>query len=168
MFGPLKVITLCNSKKLGFHYPDVIMTTIASSQITSLTVVYSTVNSDANQRKHQSSASLAFVWGINRDRWIHRTKGQLLCVCVCICLVHQVAHPFLGSNAHLLIFHCFHYFSYISCHYFRASVSSCVKYSSYSRWLIVSFVVLHSLSMCLCVSSSSWHKRHILFSYLSP
>ena len=52
------------------------MTTIAS-QITSLTVVYSTVYSDADQRKHQSSASLAIVWGIHRDRWIPRTKGQL-------------------------------------------------------------------------------------------
>ena len=41
------------------------MTTI-TSQITSLTVVYSIVNSDADQRKHQSSASLAFVWGIHR------------------------------------------------------------------------------------------------------
>ena len=58
------------------HYNDVIMTTIAS-QITSLMAVYSTVYSDANQRKHQSSASLAFVWGIHRDRWIPRTKGQL-------------------------------------------------------------------------------------------
>ena len=36
------------------------MTTIAS-EITSLTVVYSTVYSDADQGKHQSSASLAFV-----------------------------------------------------------------------------------------------------------
>ena len=52
------------------------MTTMAS-QITSLTVVYPTVYSDADQRKHQSSASLAFVWGIHRDRWIPRTKGQL-------------------------------------------------------------------------------------------
>ena len=52
------------------------MTTIAS-QITSLTVVNSTVYSDVDQRKHQSSASLAFVWGIHRDRWIPRTKGQL-------------------------------------------------------------------------------------------
>ena len=58
------------------HYDDVIMTTIAS-QITSLTVVYSIVYSDADERKHQSSASLAFVWGIHRDRWIPRTKGQL-------------------------------------------------------------------------------------------
>ena len=40
------------------------MTTIAS-QITSVTVVYSNVYSDADQRKHQSSASLAFVWGIH-------------------------------------------------------------------------------------------------------
>ena len=47
------------------HYNDVIMTTIAS-QITSLTVVYSIVYSDADQRKHQSSASLAFVRGIHR------------------------------------------------------------------------------------------------------
>ena len=52
------------------------MTTMAS-QITSLTVVYSTVYSDVDQRKHQSSASLAFVRGIHRDRWIPRTKGQL-------------------------------------------------------------------------------------------
>ena len=59
------------------HNNDVIMTTIAS-QITSLTAVYSAVYSDADQRKHRSSASLAFVWGIHRDRWIPRTKGQLM------------------------------------------------------------------------------------------
>ena len=37
-----------------------------ASQITSLTIVYSIVYSDADQTKHQSSASLAFVWGIHR------------------------------------------------------------------------------------------------------
>ena len=37
-----------------------------ASQITSLTIVYSTVYSGAGQRKHQSSASLAFVRGIHR------------------------------------------------------------------------------------------------------
>ena len=58
------------------HYINVIMTTMAS-KITSFTVVYSTVYSDADQRKHQSSASLVFVWGIHRDRWIPHTKGQL-------------------------------------------------------------------------------------------
>ena len=40
-----------------FHYSDVIMGAIAS-QITSLTIVYSTVYSDADQRKHQNCASL--------------------------------------------------------------------------------------------------------------
>ena len=36
-----------------------------ASQIISLMIVYSTVYSDADQRKHQSSMSLAFVWGIH-------------------------------------------------------------------------------------------------------
>ena len=47
------------------HYNDVIMSTIASP-ITSLTIVYSTIYSGADQSKHQSYASLAFVWGIHR------------------------------------------------------------------------------------------------------
>ena len=37
-----------------------------ASQITSLTIVYSAVYSGEDQRKHQSSASLAFVRGIHR------------------------------------------------------------------------------------------------------
>ena len=41
------------------------MSTMAS-QITSLTIVYSTVYSGTDQRKHKSSASLAFVQGIHR------------------------------------------------------------------------------------------------------
>ena len=53
------------SKACVCHYCDVIMGMIAS-QITSLTTVYSTVCSGADQRKHQSSASLAFVWRIHR------------------------------------------------------------------------------------------------------
>ena len=40
--------------------------TMLASQITSLTVVYSIVYSGVNRRKHQSSASLAFVWEIHR------------------------------------------------------------------------------------------------------
>ena len=47
------------------HYDDVIMGEMVS-QFTSLTIVYSTVYSGADQSKHQSSASLAFVWGIHR------------------------------------------------------------------------------------------------------
>ena len=51
-----------NTSMMQQHYTDVTMTMMAS-QITSLTVVYSTVYSDADHRKHQSSVSLAFVWG---------------------------------------------------------------------------------------------------------
>ena len=40
--------------------------TMMASQITSLTIVYSTVYSDEDQRKHQSFVSVAFVWGIHR------------------------------------------------------------------------------------------------------
>ena len=47
------------------HYGDVVMGPIAS-QITSITIVYSTVYSDADQRKHKTSASPTFVWGIHR------------------------------------------------------------------------------------------------------
>ena len=53
------------SCSISLHYDDVIMDSIAS-QITSLTIVYSTVHSGADQSKHQSSASLAFVWEIHR------------------------------------------------------------------------------------------------------
>ena len=49
----------------GSHYSDVIMSAMAS-QITSLTIVYSSVYSGADQWKHQSSASLAFVRIIHR------------------------------------------------------------------------------------------------------
>ena len=79
------------------------MTTMAS-QITSLTIVNSTVYSDADQGKHQSSASLAFVWGIHRDRWIPCTKGQLR-----------------GKCFHLMTSSCFakfHWQSIILCIYF--------------------------------------------------
>ena len=52
-------------RNIASHYGDVIMGAVAS-QITSLTIVYSTVYSGPDQRKYQSSASLAFVQGILR------------------------------------------------------------------------------------------------------
>ena len=59
------VIVSTSLRATGWHYGDVIMGEIAS-QITSPTTVYSTVYSNADQRKHQSFASLAFVRGIHR------------------------------------------------------------------------------------------------------
>ena len=47
------------------HYRDVIIGVMVS-QLTSLTIVYLVVYWGADQRKHQSSASLAFVRGIHR------------------------------------------------------------------------------------------------------
>ena len=58
-------VWLVHSWCLAVHYDDIIMGAIAPL-ITSLTIVYSSVYSDADQSKHQSSASLAFVWGIHR------------------------------------------------------------------------------------------------------
>ena len=52
-------------QSLDKHYNDVILSAMAS-QITSLTIVYSTVYWGADQRKHQISASLAFARGIHR------------------------------------------------------------------------------------------------------
>ena len=85
------------------HNSEVIMTTMAS-QITSLTVVYSTVCSDADQRTHQSSASLAFVWGIHRDRWIPRTKGQLRGKCFHLMTSSCHAQEFHTSTSSLISF----------------------------------------------------------------
>ena len=61
---------------LPVHYNDVIMSAI-TSQITSLTIVYSTVYSSLEQRKHQSSASLAFVQGIRRGPVNSPHKGPV-------------------------------------------------------------------------------------------
>ena len=47
------------------HYSDVIMSAMAS-QLNGVPIVCSNVSSGADQRKHQSSASLAFVRGIHR------------------------------------------------------------------------------------------------------
>ena len=69
LYNYFKRIRLCGSSSFNvnawFHYNDVRMSAMAS-QITSLTIVYSTVYSGTDQRKHQSSTSLAFVRGIHR------------------------------------------------------------------------------------------------------
>ena len=68
------------------HYNYVIMTTMASE-------IWRT------SKKHQSSALLAFVWGIHRDRWIPRTKGQLMVENVSIWWRHH------GKNAQCNMLH---------------------------------------------------------------
>ena len=58
-----------------YHWSDVIMGAMAS-KITSLMIVYATVYTGADQRKHQNSASLAFVRGIHRWPVYSRKNGQ--------------------------------------------------------------------------------------------
>ena len=61
----LNELTHWGPDKITAAYSDVIMSAMAV-QITSLTIVYSTFNAGADQRKDQSSTSLAFVRGIHR------------------------------------------------------------------------------------------------------
>ena len=74
-------IVLQESLKLYFvlnsQYNDVTMSVIAS-QITSRTIVYSIIYSGTDQRKHQSSTSLAFVMGIHQ--WLVNSphKGPVM------------------------------------------------------------------------------------------
>ena len=67
------------------HYSDVIMSAMMS-QITGISIVYSIVCPGADERKRQSSPSLAFVKRIHR--WIPRTKGQWRGKCF-----HLMSHP---------------------------------------------------------------------------
>ena len=60
-----------------FHYSDVIMGVMVS-QITVILIVYSTVCSGADQRKHQSSTSLAFVRGNHWWQMNSLLKGPVM------------------------------------------------------------------------------------------
>ena len=78
--------------KKSCHYNDVTMSAMAS-QIISLAIVYSTVYSGTDQRKHKSSASLAFVreihrWPLNSPhKWpVTRTLFQFDDVIMRICV----------------------------------------------------------------------------------
>ena len=64
-----------------------------ASQITSPTIVYSTVYSDADQRKHHRSASLAFVWGIHRGLLFSCTNGQSRGKCFHLMTSSRVTRP---------------------------------------------------------------------------
>ena len=73
----IKVIILTVScDGISMHYSDVIMSAIAS-QTTSHTIVHSTVYSGADQRKRQSSASLAFVRGVHQWQVNSPHKGPV-------------------------------------------------------------------------------------------
>ena len=94
-------------------------------QITSLTIVYLTVYSGAHQSKHQSSASLAFVWGIHRwpvnspHKWqvtrkmfpfddvIMRFPGEVMHIIRCLFVIGSIFRKIdLCTSALLCIKYC--------------------------------------------------------------
>ena len=85
------------------HYSDVIMYPMVS-KITSVTIVYSIVYSGADQIKHQSSASLAFVRGIHRwpvnspHKWPVTRKMSPFDDVI---MLHRITHN--AENFHTLI-----------------------------------------------------------------
>ena len=65
-----------NPPQKSLHYSDVLMSAMAY-QITGVSIVYSTICSDADQKRHQSSASLAFVRGNHLWLVISPHKGSV-------------------------------------------------------------------------------------------
>ena len=61
----MAIVFLMIYRDANQHYSDVTMSAMGS-QINGVSIVYWIVCSGANQTKHQSSASLAFVWEIHR------------------------------------------------------------------------------------------------------
>ena len=97
MHQPMSLrITRSNIRKVMSHNNGIIMSAMAS-QIASLTIVYSTVYSGADQRKHKSSAFLAFVRGIHRSPVNSPDKGPVTRKMISIWWRHHVIkrHMFL-------------------------------------------------------------------------
>ena len=88
-----------------FHYCDFLMGA-ATSHITSLTIVYSAVYSGTDQRKHQSSALLAFVRGIHRVPVNSLHKGPVMRKMLPFddVIISQDQHLFLGWNSDYELF----------------------------------------------------------------
>ena len=72
----------------GSHYSDVIMGAMVS-QITGLSIVYTTVCSGTDQRKHQRSASLAPVRGIHRRHYVRMAALSIECTWLRTGLYHH-------------------------------------------------------------------------------
>ena len=105
-------VILSIAKTRNLHYNDVIMDMIAS-QITSLMIVFSTVYLDTDQRKHQNSASLAFVHGIHRrpvnspHKWPVTPKMFPFDDVIMIMFIISSCHNSLNANPIAMLSHWF-------------------------------------------------------------
>ena len=137
------------------HHNDVIMGTIAT-QITSLTVVCSTVYSDADQTKHQNSASLAFVRGIHRgpvnspNKW--PVTGKMFPFDDVIMHANPGHWPALCAGL-------------LCCNFFN--ILTPVPYHHFFSSLILLFIYIYSLSFftwCIwCINWSCWQSYITLY-----
>ena len=82
----------------SLHYSDIIMSAMAS-KITSLMIVYSTIYSGTDQRKHQSSASLAFVGGIHRWAVNSPPKGPVTRKCFHLMTSSWIGHVCTAASS---------------------------------------------------------------------
>ena len=120
--------------------------------------VYSTVYSDADESRHQSSASLAFVRGIHRSRWIPRTKGQLRGKCFHLMTSSWFHHYTITCTTVLIInmisigvcMICLHVFHML----FRLSVFVVMHDDVYSKLHI--YLVKLGSSFCLLGNFVLW------------
>ena len=127
-----------------------------ASQITSLAIVYSIVYSDADQRKHQSSASLAFVRRIHRGPVNSPHKWPVM----------RKMFPFddvimINWNARSLLYHGW---------YKSSLVNNCIAFWLPSDHCLENMVLLtrcyrcrHALlyPMSHCNISTAWYKRKL-------
>ena len=116
------------------HYSDVIMSAMAS-EIASLTIVYSTVYSGSDQRKHQSFASLAFVRKIHRWPVNSPHKGPVTQkMFPCDDVIMQNNHSKTNHNKNLVHIQCDILYRDHSVYWFNQWETT-LKFNVVSHWL---------------------------------
>ena len=115
--------------------------------------------SDADQRKHQSSASLAFVRGIHRDRWIPRTKGQLRGKCF-----HLMTSSCIEIFWHLDTRANISFLSFVNCVFIHGTIIFYFLELYFTHWIGYLATLRYEVCNYLFVS---WTKVHDAF-YIFP
>ena len=139
------------------HYNDVIMSLIGS-QIASLMIVYLTVYSGADQRKHISSVSLAFVrgihwWPVNSlNKWPVMRKMFLFDDVIMLLHVHSCSQCVCVPTTKEILLKCI--YMYQNVYIYMSSVSKIhsnfLVWKSGHVWCITQEVPFWHLVMLLC------------------
>ena len=106
-----------------YHCNDVIMSSMAS-HITSPTIVYPTVYAGAEQRKHQSSASLAFMRGIHQWPVNSPHKGPITRKMIPFHDVIMLSMPIVMALCYIFVF----YFIFSGTHCPRPPMSLALEF----------------------------------------